>query len=112
MDKSNLLHIGGSDLDPAEWELVKRENLRCFTLLDLLKHGLAPLITMINELAARLTNIWVSLDLDAIDAMYAPGVGIPNHGGLTYREVAAITEYIGRRCHVVGLDLVEIQPFA
>lgn len=108
--KNNLLHIGGSDLDPAEWELVKRENLRCFTLLDLLKHGLAPLITMIDELAARLPNLWVSLDLDVIDNVYAPGVGLPNHGGLAYREIAAITEYIGQHCHVVGLDLAEYNP--
>lgn len=110
LDKNNLLHIGASDLDKGEEELIARENLKCFTMLDVLATGLAPLLRMIDELAGRVENIWVSLDLDVIDSVYAPGVGIPNRGGLTYREIAAITEYIGRKCNVVGLDVVELNP--
>ena len=108
--KDNLLHIGGSDFDQAELDLVEREKLNCFTMLDLLSDGLAPLLKQIDELSTRVANIWVSLDLDVIDSVYAPGVGIPNHGGLTYREVAAICEYIGKNCPVMGLDLVEYNP--
>ncbi|HLC91909.1 MAG TPA: arginase [Candidatus Saccharimonadales bacterium] len=108
--KDNLLHIGGSDFDQAELELIKRENLRCFTMLDLLSDGLAPLFKMIDELSQRLDHIWVSLDLDVIDSVYAPGVGIPNHGGLTYREVATICEYIGKHSKVIGIDVVEYNP--
>ncbi|PIZ97246.1 MAG: arginase, partial [Candidatus Levybacteria bacterium CG_4_10_14_0_2_um_filter_35_8] len=33
--------------------------------------------------------------------------GIPNTGGLTYREISAIAKYIGKNCNVVGMDLVE-----
>ena len=65
---------------------------------------------MIDDFSSRLSNIWVSVDLDAIDNVYAPGVGIPNHGGLTYREIAAITEYIAQHCHIIGIDLVEYNP--
>lgn len=108
--KENLLHIGGCDFDQAEVELVRRENLHCFSMLNLLSDGLAPLLKMIDELSQRTQNIWVSIDLDVIDSVYAPGVGIPNHGGLTYREVATICEYIGLRCNVIGLDLVEYNP--
>ncbi len=108
--QENLLHVAGSDFDPGEKELIKTQNLRCFTMFDLLMNGMAPLIKMIDELQARVPNIWVSVDLDAIDSTYAPGVGIPSRGGLTYREVAAITEYIGQHCSVVGLDIVEYNP--
>jgi arginase len=110
LPKQNLLHIGGSDLDQAEIDLMKRENIANFNMFDLLSNGLAPLLKMIDELTSRVPNIWVSLDLDVIDSVYAPGVGIPNHGGLTYREVAAITEYIGKHVNVVGVDLVEYNP--
>lgn len=108
--KENLLHIGGSDFDQAEIDLIKNEGLDAFTMLDLLSNSLAPLLKKIDDLAARVPNIWVSFDLDVIDSVYAPGVGIPNQGGLQYREVAAITEYIGKHCNVVGLDLVEYNP--
>ena len=110
LDKDNLLHVGGSDFDQGELELIERENLHCFTMFDFLKHGLAPLIQMIDELSARVPNIWVSLDLDCIDVTYAPGVGIPSRGGFTYREIAAITEYIGKNCNVAGIDVVEYNP--
>lgn len=109
---ANLLHIAGSDFDHGEAELFKREKITSFSMLDLLSDGLRPLLELISEFSRRLESIWVSVDLDAIDTLYAPGVGIPNQGGLTYREVAAITEYIGKNCNVVGIDLVEYNPMS
>lgn len=108
--KQHLLHIGGSDFDQAEKDLIKREKLQTFTLFDLLAHNLAPLFPMIDQLAKRVDYIWVSLDLDAIDAVYAPGAGMPNKKGLTYREIATIANYIGRQCNVRGVDVVEYNP--
>jgi arginase family enzyme len=35
---------------------------------------------------------------------------MPNQKGLTYREIAAIAEYIGKHCKVVGVDVVEYNP--
>lgn len=110
IDKNNLLHIGGSDFDQAEVDFIKQEKLACFTLFDLLSHGLGELIPMIEDLRSRVSNIWVSLDLDVIDRVYAPAAGMPNPAGLTYREIAAIAEYIGRTCNVVGIDVVEYNP--
>jgi arginase len=108
--KENLLHIGGCDFDQAELELVKRENIKTFSMLDLLTHNLAPLFPMIDELASRVDSIWISLDLDSIDAVYAPGAGMPNKKGLTYREIVAIAGYIGQKYNVVGVDVVEYNP--
>lgn len=108
--KEHLLHIGGCDLDQAEIDLIARENLNAYTLFDILTTGLAPLLQLVDDLAAKVDNIWVSVDLDVIDRMYAPGAGMPNPGGLTYREIATITEYIGKHNNVVGVDVVEYNP--
>lgn len=110
LHKENLLHVGGSDFDDAELDLIAKEELRVFTSLDLLRYNLQPLLQMIDDLAARVPNIWVSLDFDAIDSIYAPGAGMPNARGLTYREIAAIAEYIGAHCNVVGVDVAEYNP--
>ncbi|HEY1835371.1 MAG TPA: arginase [Candidatus Saccharimonadales bacterium] len=110
IQKENLLHIGGSDFDQAELDLIDRENLQAFTLFDLLSKNLGPLFPMIDDLAARVENIWVSIDLDTIDAIYAPGAGMPNKKGMTYREIATVADYIGQKCNVVGVDVVEYNP--
>lgn len=108
--KDNLLHIGGSDLDQPEIELMERENLPHFTLFDLLADGMRPLLALIDTLASRVNNVWISLDLDVIDRLYAPGAGMPNAGGMNYREIAALADYIGQKCNVIGIDIVEYNP--
>lgn len=106
----HLLHIGGSDLDQPEVELMNERSIPNFKLVDLMIDGMRPLFTKIDELANRVDNVWVSLDLDVIDRIYAPGAGMPNPGGLTYREILAIADYIGEKCNVVGIDVVEYNP--
>ena len=108
--KENIILAGGNDFDPEEEKLIQKEKIKTFTITDLLANGLDPLFKMINELNKKVKNIWVSLDLDAIDYVYAPGVGIPNTGGFTYREISAIAKYIGKNCNVIGMDLVEYNP--
>jgi len=110
-DKSNLVHIGGCDFDEAEMEMVRREKLKAFFVSDLLASGMSPVFKMIDELSGKVENIYVSLDLDSIDSVYAPGAGMPNRGGLTYREIVALANYIGKNCNVVGVDVTEYNPF-
>jgi arginase len=110
LPKENLLHVGGSDFDQGELDLIKNEGLQAFTLFDFLTSSLKPLLEMVDDLAARVPNIWISLDLDSIDRIYAPGAGMPNPKGLSYREIATIAEYIGNKCNVVGVDVVEYNP--
>ena len=108
--KNNLLHIGGYDLDQGEIELIKKEKINTYKIIDILSHGLAPLFLTIDKLGTRTKDMWVSLDLDVIDSTYAPGAGMPNRAGLTYREITTLCEYIGKHAHVIGVDVVEYNP--
>lgn len=106
----NVLHVGGSDWDQAELDLITREGITAFTLEDLLTKTLAPLLPMITDLQSRVKHIWISLDLDSIDAMFAPAAGMPNQKGLHYREITMLAQYIGKHCAVIGVDVVEYNP--
>jgi len=110
LNPANLLHIGGSDWDQAERDLAAKHKLQTFMLFDLLTQGMGPLIAKIDDLASRVSNVYISLDLDSIDQVYAPGAGMPNPMGLAYREIAVLAEYIGKKCNVVGVDVVEYNP--
>lgn len=52
--------------------------------------------------------VYVSLDLDALDPAFAPGVSHPEPGGLTVREVLALLH--GLKVPIVGADVVEFNP--
>lgn len=110
LDKNNMLHIGGCDFDQGEIDLVKKEKLNLFTIENMLAFGMKPLFNNIDRLNKQTKNIYISLDLDSLDSVYAPGTGMPNKGGLTYREITAIANYIGKSCNVVGIDVVEYNP--
>jgi arginase family enzyme len=52
--------------------------------------------------------VYVSIDLDALDPAYAPGVSHLEPGGLSVRELLAV---IGRvRGPIIGADVVELNP--
>src|SRR3989344_3303772 len=106
----NAMLVGATDLDPKEEELIKEVKLPTFDMMDILAKGFGDLFGMILNLSKRVDNIWISFDLDVVDGIYAPGVGIQNTGGLTHREIMAIAKYIGEKCNVVGVDIVEYNP--
>jgi arginase len=57
-----------------------------------------------------LSRIHVSLDMDSLDPVEAPGVGTPVPGGLTYREAHLLMEILGDSGRVSSMDVVEINP--
>jgi arginase len=52
--------------------------------------------------------VYVSLDLDVVEPMMAPGISHPEPGGLTVRDVIEIIGAI--RAPLVGADIVEYNP--
>ncbi|MBK8247585.1 MAG: agmatinase [Gemmatimonadetes bacterium] len=52
--------------------------------------------------------VYISLDLDALDPAYAPGVSHREPGGLTVRDVLTVLHDI--QVPIVGADLVEYNP--
>ena len=54
--------------------------------------------------------VHVSLDMDAVDPAYAPGVGTPVRGGLSYREAHLAMELIAEAGLANSLEVVEVNP--
>ena len=52
--------------------------------------------------------VYVSVDLDALDPAFAPGVSHPEPGGLSTRDVIGVIQRL--RGQVVGADVVELNP--
>lgn len=105
-----LLFIGIKDLDQGEIDFIQEHHLTAFSPLDIDLDGLRPVAAAIDQLAKRVKNIWISFDIDSVDSHFAPATPMSSAGGLTYREIDTLSKYIGKRCNVVGMDIVECMP--
>ncbi|MEC0213215.1 agmatinase [Paenibacillus ehimensis] len=70
---------------------------------------LEPLKKVLPELAGR--PVYLTIDIDVLDPMCAPGTGTAEAGGITSKELlAAIHEMAASELNFVGADLVEVAP--
>jgi agmatinase len=60
-----------------------------------------------RKLAGR--KVFLSLDLDIVDPAFAPGVQIPECGGVSAREMLSLLRQLGG-LDIVGADVVECNP--
>jgi agmatinase len=63
---------------------------------------------MLRPLRGR--PVYVSLDIDVLDAAVMPATGTPTPGGLSYAQVLSILRQACKAGRVVGADLVELAP--
>src|SRR4051812_2328178 len=86
--------VGVRSLDVAERELIGDLKAKVFTMSDIDRHGLERAVRESLEFLRGSAFVHVSLDLDAVDPMFAPGVGTPVAGGLTFREAHLALELV------------------
>ncbi|MFW5934304.1 MAG: formimidoylglutamase [Halolamina sp.] len=65
--------------------------------------------TALEELSA-VDTVYVSLDVDVLDAAAAPGVSAPTPGGLTARELFDLLGRLAADDRVAGFEVVECAP--
>lgn len=106
----NVALVGIRDLDKAEKDLIKRSGCTIFTMRDIDEIGIRAVLTKVLKGFEHLDKIHVSLDLDVMDPLDAPGVGTPSQGGLTYREGQLIMEILADTNLLHSVDIMEINP--
>jgi arginase len=102
--------VGVRSLDAGERDLIGRLELKVFTMSDIDRHGLEHAVHAALDHLGGASFLHVSLDLDAVDPMFAPGVGTPVRGGLSYREAHLALELVAESGLLDSLDLVEVNP--
>jgi len=111
VDPGNIVVIGARDLDPGEKENLREAGVTVLTMAYIDRYGMSATMERAIEIAAKGTEgIYLSLDMDALDPLYAPGVGTPVQGGLTYREAHLACEMIAESGLLLGMDIVEVNP--
>jgi arginase len=110
VEAGRLALVGVRSLDEGERELLGRLDAKVFTMSEVDRIGIEPCMREALAHAAGAAFLHVSLDMDAIDPDYAPGVGTPVRGGLSYREAHLAMEVIAESGLADSFDVVEVNP--
>jgi arginase family enzyme len=90
--------------------VANRRGTSVMTITDITELGPKKAAEMALELAWRgCKAVYLSFDIDSIDAGFVPGTGSPEPGGLLPREALEILRLIARE-GLCGMEVVEISP--
>jgi len=106
----DVVVIGVRDLDRREKQNLKESGVTVFTMRDIDEEGISVVARKALKQLDHLHRIHVSLDIDSLDPIEAPGVGTPVNGGLTSREAHLLMEIIADSEQLTSMDIVEINP--
>ena len=102
--------VGVRSLDEGERELLGKLDAKVFTMSEVDRIGVEPCLREALAHAAGAAFLHVSLDMDVVDPDYAPGVGTPVRGGLSYREAHLAMETVAESGLLDSMDVVEVNP--
>jgi arginase len=86
----SLTSIGVRCFNGHQREQARRFRVNCIEARHFPGRG-ADIETQLKGWIAPSDNVYISLALDVLDPAFAPGVSHPEPGGLTTRQVGAIT---------------------
>lgn len=111
LQPQNLCLIGVRSYEAEEAQLLRKLGVTVFYMTDVRRQGLATIFSRaVQSVSAHSSGFGISIDLDAIDPVDAPGVGTPVPGGLLgYQLLQVLTRVRGSR-QFIGAEIAELNP--
>ena len=105
------LGIGGWQVPRPGVKVCRERSTNILTVTDITEMGLDAAADFALEKALDGTDcVYISFDIDCIDAGFVPGTGWPEPGGLLPREALYLLKKIVQNAPVCGLEIVEVSP--
>ncbi|MGB9867867.1 MAG: agmatinase [Bacillota bacterium] len=105
----SIVTIGARGIRTSEVDLkaaLSRGNI-IIPASKILEHGVEYSLNRIP----RCAKYYLTVDIDVLDPSIAPGTGSPEPDGLCYRHVKQIVKHVAECCELVGIDVVEVNPY-
>jgi arginase len=110
IDPAELRQIGIRSVDAGEKRFVHEVGIEVFDMRYIdemgMRHTLEQALLRVDDD----THVHVSLDVDFLDPVIAPGVGTTVPGGPTYREAQLCMEMVADTGRLASLDIAELNP--
>ncbi len=105
---NNITQIGirGFTDRKSNYDESTKYGSKIITAADIFENGIKWTLEEIPETK----NIYVTLDIDALDISVVPGTGTPEPGGLNYLQMREMLQNLPKKANIIGFDVVEVNP--
>ena len=110
VDPKRVVQIGlrGSRFSADDIKFGLDVGYRCITMDEYEDMGRAKVVETVRKIIGD-GPIYVSLDIDGLDPVHAPGTGVPEIGGVSPRDAQVIIRSL-RGNEIIGADISEVAP--
>lgn len=111
----NVLIFGLRQIEKSEKEFLEKYNIEHYSI-NSLRHRDDFIINNLSVYFAlkrfrELAAVYLSVDIDVVSGVYAPGTGCPSPGGLTDTDLVNFVKQLKATLpNLMAIDLVEINP--
>jgi agmatinase len=111
VDPGRYVQIGLRGYWPGEAEFAWQEEhgIVAFFMHDVRDRGIGEIVARTVERVGA-GPVFLSVDVDVLDPVFAPGTGTPEPGGMTSVELLQAVRVVAERLDLVGADVVEVIP--
>lgn len=107
----NLCIIGARSFEPQEAEFLQRLGVRIYYMEAIKQKGMQEILKeAIQQVNQNSIAFGVSLDLDAIDPVDAPGTGSIAADGIAAEELCASFQFLRNEPRLCGFEISEYDP--
>ena len=107
----NTILVGVRSVDDGEDQVIADIGVQTYTMEEVHRRGMAPVAEEAVRRALDGTGgLHLSVDLDALDPTVAPGVSVPEPGGLTLGEARLLMERVAQCGRLRSMDIGEVNP--
>ncbi len=104
----NILIVGLRNSWKTETAFLKDKGIKQININSVIE-DIDNIADTIMEFASH-KELYVSLDIDVVDPVFAPATGYPVAGGLTSRQMIYLIQRINKIKTLRAIDIVEINP--
>ncbi len=107
VEAGSCVIVGVHAIEDEEAHEIAGSGIKVIDSDRITRDGIVAVSSYIKNMLPR--NVYLSIDLDAVDPAFAPGVSAPAAGGLSAREILYIASAIGKNVNL-GFDVMELNP--
>ena len=105
------LGLNGSILDAEMYRTVKTQRLKMLTARMIRARGVQAAVAEVMEtVAGGVDAVYVTVDIDVVNASEARGTGAPVFGGIDAQTFLEMMEALGTYDVIRAIDLCEVAP--